>query len=143
MFEELINKEFQRIILNNTAMWLNMLDKDANVIMWNKAAESISGYSKFEVLGNGDIWELLYPDEEYRISIYNKALEIIKNGEELIDFETTITCKDGTNKTLSWHTHDMKDESQNIIGSIAIATDVTKIKATEEKLKSLALELEK
>ena len=141
MLNPLINKEFQRIILKNTAMWLNMLDKEANIIMWNKAAENISGYSKEEVLGNSDIWELLYPDEEYRISIYNKALEIINYGKKIIDFETTITRKDGTNRILSWNTHNMRDENDNIIGSIAIARDVTEIKANEEQLKSLALEL--
>lgn len=51
MLDESINQAFQHIILNNTAMWLNMLDKDANVTMWNKAAEKISGFSEEEVLG--------------------------------------------------------------------------------------------
>lgn len=142
MLDELVNKEFKRIILNNTAMWLNMLDKDANVTMWNKAAEYISGYSKEEVLGNSNIWELLYPDEEYRTSIYNKALEVISQGEEITDFETTILCKDGSNRALSWNTHDVKDESGDVIGSIAIARDVTEIQASEKKLKLLTLELE-
>lgn len=142
MLDTLANKEFQRIILNNTAMWLNILDKDANVTMWNKAAENISGYSKEEVLGNSDIWELLYPDEEYRTSIYNKALEFINQGEEITDFETTILCKDGSKRTMSWNTHDVKDESGKVIGSIAIARDVTVIQANEKKLKLLTLELE-
>ncbi len=142
MLDELINKEFQRIMLNNTAMWLNMLDKDANVTMWNKAAEKISGYSEKEVLGHAKIWELLYPDEKYRTSIYNKALEVIRQGEELTDFETTILCKDGNNRTLSWNTHDMKDKSGEVIGSIAVARDVTELHASENKLKLLTLELE-
>ena len=142
MLDELIDKEFQRIILNNTAMWLNMLDKDATVIMWNKAAEKISGYSKEEVIGNSDIWELLYPDEEYRSSIYNKALEVIGQGEDITDFETTIICKDGSSRTMSWNTHDIRDKSANVIGSIAIARDVTEIQASEKKLKLLTLELE-
>ncbi len=142
MLDELINKEFQRIMLNNTAMWLNMLDKDANVTMWNKAAEKISGYSEKEVLGHAEIWELLYPDEKYRTSIYNKALEVIRQGEELTDFETTILCKDGNNRTLSWNTHDMKDKSGEVIGSIAVARDVTELHASENKLKLLTLELE-
>ncbi len=143
MYNSLIDKEFQRIILNNTAMWLNMLDNDANVVMWNKAAEKISGYSKEEVLGHNKIWELLYPDEDYRTSIYNKALEIIDSGEEIIDFETTIISKDGTKKILSWNTHQMVDKDKNIIGSLAIARDITKIKAHEKNLQLLTLELEK
>jgi len=138
----LIDEEFKRIILMNTAMWLNMLDKDANVIMWNKAAEKISGYSKEEVLNNNNIWELLYPDEEYRTFIYNHALEIIDNGEGIIDFETTIICKDGSKKVLSWNTHNMEDKDKNIIGSLAIARDITKMKANEEQFQLLAFELE-
>ena len=142
MLNPLIDKEFQRIILKNTAMWLNMLDKDANVIMWNKAAEKISGYSKEEVLGKNNIWELLYPNEEYRTSIYNKALSIINSGEEIIDFETTIICKDASEKVLSWNTHNMEDKDKNIIGSLAIARDVTKMKANEKQLQLLADKLE-
>ena len=138
MLDELTNKEFRYIILNNTAMWMNMLDKDTNVTMWNKAAENISGYSKEEVLGNSNIWELLYPDEEYRTSIYSKALEVISQGEELTDFETTILCKDGSNRVLSWNTHDVKDESGDVIGSIAIAKDMTESKQVEDELKRSA-----
>lgn len=137
-----MDKEFKRIILNNTAMWLNTLDNNTNVTMWNKAAENISGYSEEEVLGNSDIWEWLYPDEGYRTSIYNRALEVISQGKELTDFETTIHCKDGSNRTLSWNTHNLKDESGSLIGSIAIARDITEIKASEKKLKLLTLELE-
>ena len=141
MIDELMNKELQNIILNNTVMWMNMLDNDANVIMWNKAAEKISGYSEEEVIGNNDIWELLYPDEKYRTSIYNKALEVIGKGKELADFETTILCKDSTSRVLSWNTQDVKDKRGNVIGSIAVARDVTEIIASEKKLKALTLEL--
>lgn len=49
-------KDIQRIIMDTSAMWLNVLDKDANVIAWNKAAERISGYSKEEVLGSSIAW---------------------------------------------------------------------------------------
>ncbi len=143
MLDKLVHEEFQRILLNTTSIWLNMLDKDANVTMWNQAAEKISGYSKTEVLGHSNIWEWLYPDEGYRTSIYNKALQVIRQGEELTDFETTILCKDGSNRTLSWNTHDLKDAHGETIGSIAIARDVTDIQANEKKLKSLTLELER
>ena len=142
LLHTLVNKEFYRIILDNTAMWLNMLDKDANVILWNKAAENLSGYSKEEVLGNSTIWELLYPDENYRASIYSKALEIIKQGKEVTDFETTIRCNDGSNRVLSWNSHDIKDENNKVIGSMSLARDVTAIKSNEKKLKELTLELE-
>lgn len=59
------------------------------------------------------------------MSIYNRALEIINQGKEIVDFETTILCKDGKNRTLSWNTHSIKDTSGEVLGSIAIARDVT------------------
>lgn len=142
MLNELIDKEFRRIIVKNSVMWVNILDSDANVIMWNKAAEKISGYSKEEVLGNETIWETLYPDEEYRAFIYNKALDVIASGDEITDFETTIKCKDDSEKIISWNTHNIEDNNA-VIGSIAIGVDVTKMKKNENELKLLALELEK
>lgn len=139
----LVDKEFKRILLSNSVMWLNMLDKDANVILWNKAAEIISGYSQAEVLAANDIWKWLYPDEKYRTFIYNIALEVIAKNDVLTDFETVIRCKDGSSKTLSWNTHRMIDEGGDVIGSIALAKDITEIKASEQKFKIQALDLER
>jgi len=137
-----ILNEFHRIILNNSAMWLNMLDKDARVIMWNKAAEKISGYSQQEVIGKSDIWDLLYPDPEYRNLIYAKALKIINQGEQVVDFETTIHCKDGSNRILLWNSQDVKDESNEVIGSLALARDITELNHSQKRLEQLANKLE-
>jgi len=142
-FHSIIQKEFHRIILNTTAMWLNVLDKDAKVVMWNKAAEKISGYSQEEVQGKSDVWEWLYPDEEYRNLIYAKALDIINQSGEVTDFETTIRCKDGSSRILSWNSHDVKDAKGEVIGSLALGRDVTDLHASQNKLKELTLELEK
>ena len=143
MLDELINKEFQHMMLESSAFWLNMLDKDGHISLWNRAAENISGYLKEEVLGKKTIWELLYPKEEYRTFIFAKALEIINTGKELVDFETTIVTREGENVTLSWNTHNVKDSNGEVIGSIAIARDITQIKEHEKQLESLTNELEK
>ncbi|MCW8918287.1 MAG: ATP-binding protein [Gammaproteobacteria bacterium] len=127
-------KEFHRIIMNNTAMWLNALDNNARVVMWNRAAERISGYRKEEVLGKENIWELLYPDEAYRNFVFARALEIIEQGKEIEDFETTIQCKDGSHRVLSWNSHNLTDSQGEVTGSLALARDVTDIRNSEEKL---------
>ena len=61
-------------IISGTTMWLNVLDKDARVIMWNKGAELISGYCKDEIIGRRDIWERLYPDVNIVIRYLKKPL---------------------------------------------------------------------
>lgn len=140
---ELINRELHRVLLDSSAIWLNMLDNEAKVTIWNKAAEEISGYSKQEVLGKDNVWELLYPEEEYRTYILNEALQVIKQHKVLTDFETTIINKKGVPRTLLWNTHNVLNNLGDPIGSIALARDITDIKSNEQKLKSLTKALEK
>jgi PAS domain S-box-containing protein len=128
--------EFYRIIMDNTAMWLNALDENARVVMWNRAAERISGYCKEEILGRDNIWELLYPDEEYRNFIFSRALEIIKQGKEIENFETTIQCKDGSHRVLSWNSHNLTSPQGEVTGSLALAKDVTEIRHSQEQLEN-------
>ena len=134
--EEKIYKlqQFQRNIINNTNIWINMLDNKANVTVWNKVAEKISGYSAQEVIGHNKIWEWLYPDEEYRKEISRKAVAIIEKGEAEEDSETTIRCKDGKVKTISWNSRNLTDSQGKIIGSISIGRDITEYKQAEQAM---------
>ncbi|MCP4131614.1 MAG: PAS domain S-box protein, partial [bacterium] len=54
--------QFRESIIDNANIWLNVLDENANVVVWNKAAEQISGYTREEVFGESNIWEWFYPD---------------------------------------------------------------------------------
>jgi len=95
--EEIRNlSEFRERIIDNASIWLEVLDKDARIIVWNKAAEEISGYSRDDAIGNPAIWELLYPNEQYRKSIMQRNSSIIKEGDVIEDLITVIRAKDGS-----------------------------------------------
>lgn len=126
--------EFQQIIIDNSAMWLNALDDKGQVTHWNRAAEEISGYDRREVLGRTDVWEMLYPDEEYRNTIFSRAMDIISQGLKIENFETIITCKDGSEKTLSWNSHNLTNLKGEVVGSIALAKDVTEAREAQQQL---------
>jgi PAS domain S-box-containing protein len=134
--EEKIYKlqQFQRNIIDNTNIWINMLDNKENVTLWNKVAEKISGYSAQEVIGHNKIWEWLYPEEEYRKEISRKAVAIIEKGEAEEDSETTIRCKDGKVKIISWNSQNLTDSQGEIIGSISIGRDITEYKQVEQAM---------
>ncbi len=122
-----------RGILDQANVWLDVLDSDGNVVLWNQAAEDISGYTREEVVGHGRIWDWLYPDPVYRQEIVERAASII-GGEAVQDFETTIRTKDGRERVISWYSRDITDSDGDHIGSIALGRDVTRRKRVEEKL---------
>jgi PAS domain S-box-containing protein len=126
--------QFLEVSIDNANVWFDVLDEKANVLVWNKAAEMISGYTKEEVVGHGKIWEWLYPDEEYRNKITEKAAAIIRGEEEVKDFVTAIRTKSGEKKYISWHSRNLLDEAGKIIGSVALGRDVTNQKLFTEKL---------
>jgi len=126
--------QFLDSVIDNANVWLDVLDEKANVVLWNKAAEEISGYSREEVVGHGKIWEWLYPDEEYRNRIVAEAVAIIEEGKEEQDAETSIRGKDGQTRVISWNSRSLVDEQGTPIGSIAIGRDVTERKRLEHEV---------
>jgi PAS domain S-box-containing protein len=133
--------QFRETIIDNANVWLDVLDEKANVVIWNKAAEAISSYSREEVVGHGKIWEWLYPDEEYRKQLTNSVAEV-RRGRVDEDFETTIRRKDGQIRIISWNERNLLDEHGKPVGSIAIGRDVTERKRMEEELRRYSTRLE-
>ncbi len=127
-------RSYLEAVIDNANVWLNVVDSEGNVVIWNKAAEQISGYSRDEVIGNSKIWEWSYPDKKYREEITKKASGIIETANEIENLETTIRTKNNKQKVISWHSRHLVDENDNPIGSIAFGRDVTTTKLLETQL---------
>ncbi|MFP4646674.1 MAG: PAS domain S-box protein, partial [Candidatus Acetothermia bacterium] len=128
-----LNK-FRETIIESTNVWLDVLDEDGNVVIWNKAAQQISGYSTEEVEGHDRIWEWLYPDPDYRKKVLEQASSILKGEQVLEHYETEITTKSGESRIISWHSKVVRDENGDLMGSVAVGRDVTERKKAQEKL---------
>ena len=111
--EEEINKlsQFHENIIDNANVWLSVIDPKSNIIIWNKAAENITGYSRDEVIGNNKIWEWLKP-EDIQDNIKRNSKLNLESGENILteNFEKTIICKDGVKKTISWNSRILYDK---------------------------------
>jgi PAS domain S-box-containing protein len=129
--------EFQNKVIDTAIVWIDLLDREGNVTLWNNAAELISGYSREEVVGHKKIWEWLYPDPQYCAEIFAHQRKAIEHRESAFqNFETVIRCKNGVMKTISWHSNNIVDEKEEPVGSIAMGIDVTELKEAEKELKS-------
>ncbi len=127
--------EFQNKVIDTAIVIIDIVDREGNITLWNRAAELITGYSRKEVIGHKKLWEWLYPDPEYRAEIFGGVKKTIETGEIRENFHSTIKCKDGTLKTISWHSNGLQDEKGETIGLIGVGIDITDIKRAQEKIR--------
>jgi PAS domain S-box-containing protein len=130
--------QFLDSVIDNANIWLGVLNEKAEVVIWNKAAEEISGYSRAEVVGQGQIWQWLYPDEEYRSIVLGEAIAVIEKGGDEQDAETIVRRKDGQTRIISWNSRGLWDEKGAPMGSIALGRDVTERKRAEAEIRHQA-----
>lgn len=110
---------------------------DGKIFKINKSCTTILGYTEKEILNIG-LWSLVHPDD---FKENNKAVERQLKLGKIFNFTNRYKNKDGSYRTLEWHTKKVKDGS-----AYAYAYDVTKQKnataqllfQNEEKEKYLA-----
>lgn len=129
---------FRTSIIDNAHIMIAVLDH-GKVLVWNKAAETITGYSREEVIGKRDIWQHLYPDAEYRRIVTLQIKEIISKNRYFENLETTIVTRSGQKKIISWNTR--QTGMEGIQQDIAIGLDITSRKRAEEALLSYMAEM--
>lgn len=134
--------EYQEAIIESANEWINVLDAEGNVVVWNPAAAEISGYSAEEVVGHGRIWEWLYPDEAYRQEILGHVEDILQDDKSVTEFETTIRRKDGERRIISWYSQRIAYGDGEGKSSVAIGRDVTERKCRIREIERQATELE-
>ena len=126
-------QQFQENVIANANVWISVLDPDGILLVWNDAAEAISGYKKSDVLGKKTVWKQLYPDATYRRKVTGDIQRIIGRDVFLENFETEIQCADRTKKTIVWNTRALRDRHGVITSYIAIGRDVTAQKLAESR----------
>ena len=128
-------QQFQESVITNANVWITVLAPDGTIIVWNDAAEAISGYKRGDVLGKRTIWRDLYPDKAYWQEVTPEIQRVIGRDTYLENFETEIRCADGTQKTNVWTTRGIRDPTGTIQSYIAIGRDITEQKRAEEALR--------
>ena len=112
--------------MENALVMIAVLDKKGTIFAWNHAAESITGYSKAEVIGNTNVWKSLYPNTDYRHSVTAKIAGILATKNYFENLETTITTQSGDFRIILWNTKEILWGGESRV--IAVGMDITRQK---------------
>ncbi|UTB32454.1 MAG: PAS domain S-box protein [Methanobacterium sp. ERen5] len=106
-------------------------DLDSNIISWNKAAESMYGYPREEMMGKS-IFSLIPSNKRAE---YHELMDRINHGEAITNHDTQRIKKNGELIDVAVYISPMHDSNGNINGSATIAHDIHERKFMEQTLR--------
>ncbi len=125
-------KEFYENLLREANVWVEALDRQGNVILWNKGAEKISGYASETMLSGGSRWELLYPDENRRREMVEKYAALLENERGVRDVESEIRTASGETRLISWNSNIIRGNASEVMGCMLVGSDITDQRSASE-----------
>ncbi|MFZ5906796.1 MAG: PAS domain S-box protein [Nitrospirota bacterium] len=133
-------KEWSEAIISLAPDIVVGLGEDSRIIIFNKFAEKLTGYSAKDVIGKKWI-EIFIPREMHQV-VYGVWNEIVNN--KLVDhsYENPVITKDGEQRLISWH-NTLLTKDGKFAMVLSIGKDITERKRTEEALREKTAELER
>jgi len=128
--------QFLQGMIDNVQVWFSVIDERRELIVWNRAAEEISGYTREEITGVDHLMALLYPDAKVRKQAY-RAIDRVRAGRIAAGvFESTIRHSDGAMRTIAWSLHRLTVPAPNGgAGLVVVGHDVTESHELQERLR--------
>lgn len=129
-------RQFFKTTLHSIGDAVITTDTDNKVVILNKAAEALTGWTQEEAVGKllGEVMDIYF---EIKHDMYEHSLaEGITNGNQL-DYDKVLVSKDGTKRIISSSEAFIRDGLDNILGVVIVFRDITLEKKKEEEVKYL------
>lgn len=130
------SKEYLDKVLNTPADMIVVADNDGCITSCNTATEKMLGHKKDEIIGSKASQYWYSPDERKDVA------EKLKREESITNYETRLKRGDGRLIDISLSISLLRDNSNNVIGTVGVSKDITDKKRYEEDLKTLNESLE-
>jgi diguanylate cyclase (GGDEF)-like protein/PAS domain S-box-containing protein len=106
---------------------------DGTITSWNPAAERLYGYSSEEIIGKS----VILLSTEDRTGETDAILAKVGAGQSVVNFERIERRKDGTVFPVSLTIAPIRDAAGKVVGTSAIARDVTEARQAAQSARSL------
>lgn len=81
--------------------------------------------------------ELVYPEPEYRQKVLQETRAALGEGGQIRDFRTTVTCRNGEQRILSWNIARLSNGTEEDLGYLQVGMDITEIQEAQEHISRL------
>ena len=126
-------RNFVAAVLNTVGALVLVFDTDGRIVRFNRACESISGYTFADLAGRA-FPEELFPDQERVVAIHHFGQ--VRSGEANQSFEINWHTKAGGMRRIAW-TATALTNSQNEVGFVIMSgVDVTEQRLAETALRT-------
>lgn len=115
-----------------------LLDKQGNILNWNKGAQHIKGYSEAEILGKN--FSLFYRECDRLSGLPGKLINEAKEKGKAAH-EGWRVRKDGTHFWGSIVITALHDDEQNVIGFSKVTRDLTEKKLADDRMAAYAKDI--
>ncbi|MBU7031159.1 MAG: PAS domain S-box protein [Theionarchaea archaeon] len=132
-------KEFSESILEVVNALVIGVDRHGDIILFNRTAEKITGYTKEEVMGLNWFTTFLPSTSQSTILSYLLTGE----GTDPIHLEGDIITKSGERRYISWNNTVIKDANGDITGVVGLGDDITEEKRNQQVIESLNMASQK
>ncbi len=125
------SEERFRSVVENTDVLVIELDPSGRIVLFNRAAEKITGHDAAEVLGKE--YFTLFVSERDRDRLAADYAAILK-GRTMAGFTSPIRTKDGNERILSWNITSILGAGGELRGIVGMGLDITdRLRAEQEK----------
>ncbi len=108
------------------------LDINGHITLINRKGCDLLGYEEQELLGKNWFEAFLPPEETEDVKLVFQ--ELMEGNIQLVEYhENAIKLRNGKERIIAWHNSILRDENDNITGTLAAGNDITKRMHAEEK----------
>lgn len=130
--ELMVEKEYTQTILESIPAIVVDLDMEGTVISINEAIESVTGFTRAELIGNKWHETMLADTGGNNVMDF---YEMMVGGTNLVNYQVILRKKDGEECITEWNVAFRYDEQKIPAGITGIGVDVTKERKREEEIK--------
>lgn len=130
-YELASERNFISTILDTTSALVIVLDTEGRMVRFNRACETMTGYTQNELQGKIP-WEILVSEDKH--ATIRQIFSDLLRGAESSQYELEWFCKGGGRRLIAWSNSTIKNKKGDVEYVIETGIDITERKSAEQAL---------